>query len=172
MSVANILDPSTGTIRQEYSLTAVASYGSTTTQLCNPAFPTLAELPITYNISFAPQKNITCSLAPPSSQITVGVSGVYKVCSSVQLDKTTPGLDAVDCYIKVNGTAVADSATKLNLNQNQEDVITVEWFLEMNAGDFVEVVLYTAAQGVQALAVAASAPVPAIPSIITNIQML
>jgi hypothetical protein len=47
--------------------------------------------------------------------------------------------------------------------------MTVEWFLNISAGDNVSVVAYAAVSGLQVLALPASSPVPAIPSIITTV---
>lgn len=143
---------------------AYGSFSSTITTPLNPGSETF----ILYDtIDVIPLAGLTFFL--PSSQIIVDRAGIYKCLASVQLDKTSPGLADVDMYPKVNGTAVPNSATKLNLNQNQEDIMTVEWFLSLNANDRIEIALYTTSSGVQALAVPAAPPVPAIPSIITTI---
>lgn len=144
------------------------SFSSTQTQNVNPSFPALAPLPLVYDT-----KDIASSAGVnvlfPSSRIIVSNTGVYKVLASVQMNKTTGGNAEVDMYISISGTPVPNSATKLNINANEESVMTVEWFVPMTAGQFVEVVLYSTANGIQALAVPAAPPVPAIPSIITTI---
>jgi hypothetical protein len=72
-------------------------------------------------------------------------------------------------WCALDGVAVPNSATRIAINQNQEVVMTVEWFLDIAAGRNVSVVGYAVASGLQALAVTASPPVPAIPSIITTV---
>jgi hypothetical protein len=109
------------------------------------------------------------SCATPSASIVVVFTGVYKVLSSVQCDKTTVAVGDLEMWIAVNGTAVPKSATRLAINQNLEALMTVEWFVELTAGDAVSINLASSADGLQALAVPAAAPVPAIPSIITTV---
>jgi hypothetical protein len=106
---------------------------------------------------------------PASEELEVAAGGVYKVVASVQLDRTAGGNSEIDMFPAVNGTAVPNSATKVNINQNEESVMTVEWFLSLNANDRVSIVLYSVDAGNQALGVPAAPPVPAIPSIITTI---
>lgn len=144
------------------------SFSSTQTQRVNPLYPTVAELPLVYDT-----KDIASTTGVnvlfPDSKITVTDAGVYKVLASLQANKTTGGVGELDMYPVVNGTPVPNSATKLEVNQNTELVMTVEWFLDLQANDDVEIVLYSPNDGMEALAVPASAPVPAIPSIITTI---
>jgi hypothetical protein len=110
------------------------------------------------------------NFVPPTPSIEVVDAGVYKVLSSVQFNKTGGGTDVVDMFPSINGTPVPNSATKLSINQNQEDIMTVEWFLSIPAGGFVSIVLYSPiANDIQALAASASLSVPAIPSVITTI---
>ena len=74
-------------------------------------------------------------------------------------------------FIAVNNTPVPNSATRIQINQNQEVVMSVEWVLELNAKDYITIVMFSATTGLQALAIPASA-VPAIPSIITTIMRI
>jgi len=139
------------------------SFSSTQTQPCAPATP----LPLVYDT-----KDIASSTGVnvlfPSSRIIVSNTGVYKVLSSIQCDSTA-GVQTLTGYVSINGTPVPNSATRVVVNLNLESLMTVEWFLPMNAGDFVEVVLYDLVGGGQAVAFPAAPPVPAIPSIITTI---
>ena len=126
------------------------------------------ELPLVYNTKdIASSKELNVLF--PSSRIIVSKKGVYKVLASVQIDKTTGGNDDVEMYVSVNTIPVPNSATRLNMNQSEESVMTVEWFLELNPQDFVEVVLFSGVNGFRALALGSFAPVPAIPSVITTI---
>jgi len=123
---------------------------------------------LTYTDADVTPVGMTCSL--PSSDITITNTGVYKVLASLQCDNTTsPTPEDLDMWVALDGVAVPNSATRIAINQNQEVVMTVEWFLDIAAGRNVSVVGYAVASGLQALAVAASPPVPAIPSIITTV---
>jgi len=143
------------------------SFSSTDTQLVNPAFPILAALPLAYDTVDITPFGVSCAV--PSADIVVGIAGVYKVLSSVQCDKTTVNVGDLEMWIAVGGVAVPNSATRVAINQNIETLMAVEWFVELAAGDAVSINLASSADGLRALSVAAAAPVPAIPSIITTI---
>jgi hypothetical protein len=53
-----------------------------------------------------------------SSQITVARTGRYNLQFSAQLEKTDSGTDQVEIWLTKNGTAVANSATQLELAGN------------------------------------------------------
>lgn len=116
---------------------------------------------------------VGCSSAITSPYITVVNAGVYKVLTSVQMNKTGGGNAEVDMYPEVDGVPVSNSATKLQINNTEESVMTVEWFLQMGAGSRVAIALYTpTTNDIQALAVPAVVgppAIPAIPSIITTL---
>lgn len=147
-----------------YFTPTYGSFSSTQTQ----TIAATTDVPITYDTADITPVGVSCTLAP-SADIVVTNAGTYKVLTSLQCDKTTGGSDQLDMWVSVNGTAVPNSATKLQINQNQESVMTVEWFLTLAASDAVSVHTYAPTAGLQALAVAAAPPVPAIPSIITTV---
>ena len=143
------------------------TYGSfSSTQIQTVAATT--DTPLTYDTADVSPVGMACALAP-SSDIVITNAGTYKVVASVQCDKTTAGVNELDLWVSINGTGVPNSATKIEINQNQETVMTVEWFLTLAASDAVSVHLYSPVNGMRALAVAASPPVPAIPSVITTV---
>jgi hypothetical protein len=109
-----------------------------------------------------------------SGSFTVPATGVYKIVPSLQC--LGAGNGDIIIWIKVNGTNVDNSATRTAFKQNDEVVITCEYFLELNAGDSVQVwtqaqlanctVDYIAAGGSGANAY------PAAPGVITNIERI
>jgi hypothetical protein len=125
-------------------------------------------LPVTYDTADLTPVGMTCALAP-SSDIVITRAGTYKVLSSIQIDRTDLLTGEFQFWVSVNGTAVPNSATSAIINQNLEEVMTVEWFLDVSAGGTVAVQAYSTTAGQQLLAVPASSPVPAIPSIITTV---
>jgi len=143
-----------------------AAYGSFSSTQTQPLVA-LTPLPVVYDTADILPFGVSCAL--PSATITIGVAGLYKVLASAQCNRTGLLLGDTEMYVSVNGTAVPNSATRLNINQNIETLMTVEWFLELAVGDDVEVVVYSPVADQELLAVAAAAPVPAIPSIITTI---
>lgn len=125
-------------------------------------------LPFTYNSDDVAPLGVTQT----GASINIQTEGVYKILTSLQCDKTTAGLGELDMFLSVNGTAVPNSATKVQINQNQEVVMSVEWFIGLKSNDAVRVVGFSPDEGLEALAVAENllvSPVPAIPSIITTI---
>lgn len=138
---------------------AYASFSSTQTQTVT------GETILTYNTDDITPLNVSRT----STSAVVVYPGIYKVLASVQTDKTGGGTASLDMYPLVNGVAVPNSATKLNVNKTGEDIMTVEWFLDLSANQEVSLALYSAATGFRALAVPAAPPVPAIPSIILTI---
>jgi len=146
---------------------AYGSFSSSTTQTITENVP----LAVTYDtIDITPRNIYTTAL--PSPTIYVRSGGVYKVLSSLQCDKTSGGTGDLQMYIAVNGTAVPSSATRIQINQNIESLMAVEWFLELDKDDAVSIVGFSTTSGLRALAIASATPVPAIPSIITTIMRI
>jgi hypothetical protein len=146
------------------STSAYGSFSSTQTQ----TVPATTETPLVYDTADLTPVGMTCSL--PSADIVITNSGTYKVLASVQCDKTSGGgAGDLEMWCSRNGVAVPNSATRIQINQNTESLMTVEWFLDIPAGVSLSISLYSSTTGLQALAVPASAPVPSIPSIITTV---
>lgn len=145
------------------------SFSSTTTQNFAIA-PAVTSL--TYNTTDLSQGGVALSGATPTASIRVPGDGTYRVITSVQLHKTT-GLPS-DAYIwfAVNGTPVPNSATKTQLTNATETVMTVEVLLVLTASDLVSIQAQGTTAGDQALAEVATAPRPAVPSIITIVQRI
>lgn len=139
------------------------SFSSTQTQTLTATTP----LPVIYNTADIDAFGVSCDL--PSADIVIGIAGVYKVLASAQCDRTALLTGDMEMWVSVNGTAVPNSATRININQNIESVMTVEWLLDLAVGDEVAVVVYSGVAGNQLLAVPAASPVPAIPSLITTV---
>jgi hypothetical protein len=139
-----------------------ASFSSTETQrlISNEA------LPFTYttdDIQPVGVKRSGASLIPSQD-------GIYKCLTSLQCDKNTGGgTGDLNMYLTLNGTAIPNTATKTAINQNQEVVMAVEWFVALKKDDELQVVGFSPDEGLEALAVAEASPVPAIPSIITTL---
>jgi len=146
-----------------YVKPAYGSFSSTQTQ----GLTSNVVLPVVYDTADVTPVGLTCSL--PSADIVVTSAGTYKVLTSIQADHTASGTGTFQFWVAQNGTAVPNSATRVVLNQNLEQVMTVEWFLDVSAGDTIAVEAYSTSSGQQLLAVAAASPVPAVPSIITTV---
>ena len=107
-----------------------------------------------------------------STRLYAGATGVWKFTYSIQLNNTSGGNETVDIFIKKNGATVARSGSKLLVGNNAPQFPFCEFVLSMNAGDYLEVFFNGTSVNVQAIAYAATASVPAIPSIIANLVQI
>jgi hypothetical protein len=106
----------------------------------------------------------------PTSRIFVDEPGVYNFQFSAQLDKTSGGTGIVDIWARINGADVANSAGRIQIQGNNAELITAWNFLtRMKAGDYFELMWAVDDTSCQLQAFAASAPIPAIPSVILTV---
>jgi hypothetical protein len=132
------------------------------------------ELPITYDVASYVGTGVSLIGVAPTSQFRVSTSGVYRIVYSAQIDKNGGGgADDVDLYLRINGTNVANTGSRSAVPNGTEVLQTVSLIVSLTTTDVVEVIAYTAV-GVndRLLAVPAAPPVPAIPSIITDVQRI
>ena len=105
------------------------------------------------------------------TQLTVANEGTYNIQFSAQLLADT-GADNVYIWFKKNGTNIADSATELAIENNDEALMTVNILVDAAANDYYEVA-WESTQGDAILYTqAASGNRPAVPSIITTITQV
>lgn len=142
-------------------------FSSSTTQsaaVVNTAYPVTFDTPGFSNA-------VTC--ASGSSQIYVQRTGVYNVQFSAQVHKTSASVGYVYLWFRLNGIDVSNSATKVAVQGSQaETTMTVNLFMAMRSGDYVEIVWSASDINCKLLAEAASAPVPAIPAIIATVNQI
>jgi hypothetical protein len=108
-----------------------------------------------------------------NSRITVANAGIYNFAFSAQLLRTSGGqAQQIYIYLKKNGNIVPDSNTAITLANNGHLVVAAwNFFLQLNAGQYVEIFWYATAATIQ-LNYDASPVVglPAIPSVIATIN--
>jgi hypothetical protein len=110
-------------------------------------------------------------LGTPTSRVYVDTPGIYNFDTSFQLDKTTGGIAEFYFWFRLNGTDVPDSASQIRIQGNNAEIFSsLNYFFDLNAGDYVEMMFSVSDTSVQLLAVAAAAPVPGIPSIILTVS--
>jgi len=106
----------------------------------------------------------------------VNDAGYYNVQFSAQLYRTSGGTSQhVDIWLRVNGTDVSDSNTRININNNSVyDVAAWNWFLYLAASDVVEIMWSTTAATIQLQSEVANLiiPHPATPSVIATINRI
>ena len=115
-----------------------------------------------------------CSLVGdvPTAFFTVNHTGVYRLMFSIQLNRTGGGSGTVFAYPTIGGGGVPNSTTKMNINNNQEDCLTVEFILTLTADLYVGINCYSPTAGQEALAIPATAEYPATPSVILTVNRI
>ena len=110
------------------------------------------------------------------SNIVFGYPGTYNVQFSAQLDKTDFGLDQIDIWLKLNGSNVDNSSTRVDLAGNDAKVVAAwNWVLSVSSGDYTEIAWYSADANLRLYAEALISGYihPAIPSVImTAVQVM
>ena len=109
-------------------------------------------------------------LGTPTSRVYVDTPGIYNYDMSFQLDKTSGGTAEFYIWFRLNGTNVANSASYIQIQGNDAEIFSsLNYFFDLNAGDYVEIMFSVSDLSVEVAAFAAAAPVPAIPSIILTV---
>ena len=110
------------------------------------------------------------SIGTPTSRVYVDRTGSYNIQFSLQLISTNAASKDVYIWADVNGTSVPNSATKLTMSGSSNSYVAAwNFVIRMSAGDYFRLMWSTSNTNVQIAAVAASAPVPAIPSVILTV---
>ena len=110
-------------------------------------------------------------LGTPTSRIYVDTPGIYNFDTSFQLDKTAGGVGLFYLWFRLNGVDVPDSASQIRVQGNNAEVFSsLNYFFNLNAGDYVEIMYSVDDLTVEILAEAAAAPHPGIPSIILTVS--
>ena len=109
-------------------------------------------------------------IGSPTSRIYVDTPGIYNYDMSFQLDKTSGGVGDFFIWFRLNGVDVANSASYIQIQGNNHEIFSsLNYFFDLNAGDYVEIMFSVSTLSVEVAAFAAAAPVPAIPSIILTV---
>jgi len=100
-----------------------------------------------------------------SGQLLVDRPGVYEIEATINATKATAGAANLFVWLAKNGVNQTGSATVVPLTGGGVAVtISPEYLVQLNAGDYVSLMWSTNSVDVILTAIAASAPVPAIPS--------
>jgi hypothetical protein len=113
-----------------------------------------------------------------NSRFTVEYAGLYNLQFSVQLDNTTNNSVDVDIWFRKNGTDIPASNSRFGLAPRKAPgdpfhvIAGLNYFLQLNAGDYVELVWCTSDIGANIRRyVAGTTPTrPAIPSVIATMS--
>jgi hypothetical protein len=154
----------------DYNKIATPNYGAfhdTTTQ-------NAAVINTAYGVTFnTTDLSTTVTIGSPTSRVINSVAGIYNFQFSAQLHKTNASVGFIYIWARVNGTDIADSAGKIHVNGSQaETIASWNYVLSMNANDYFELMWSTNDINCQLLAAVATAPVPAIPSVILTVTQV
>jgi hypothetical protein len=110
-----------------------------------------------------------------SSQIVIENTGVYNIQFSAQLDKTDGGNDEVEIWLRKNGVNVPYSATVVELQGNNAEVVAAwNFFVDANANDYYELVWHSIDTQLRILArgTQSNPSRPEVPSIILTVNKI
>jgi hypothetical protein len=140
------------------------SFYDTTTQ-------TAAAINTAYAMTFnTVDLSVGVTRGTPTSRIYVDTLNVYNVQFSAQVDKTSGGVGLVWIWLRKNGVNVPDSAGLIRIQGNNAEILAAwNYVIELNAGDYIELMWEVDDTSVILLADAASAVHPSVPSVILTV---
>jgi hypothetical protein len=110
------------------------------------------------------------TLGSPTSRVYVDRPNVYNIQFSAQLDKTAGGVGLVWVWLRKNGTNVPDSAGQIRIQGNNAEILAAwNYVVQLNAGDYIELMWEVDDTSVILLADPASAVHPSVPSVILTV---
>jgi len=105
-----------------------------------------------------------------TSRAYVDRVGVYNFQFSARLLKTSAGAGDVYIWCRINGVDVLQSAAIVTLAGSSSAVVAAwNFVVDLNANDYFELIWSTNNTGCNIQSTAASAPVPAVPSVILTV---
>lgn len=111
-----------------------------------------------------------------NSRFTVEESGTYNLQFSAQFHHRTGGGGGSGnnayIWLKKNGTSVANSSTSLNIGSGNYDAAAWNFFVALEAGEYVQLAWSTTTTNIVLEANGAIAPSPAIPSLIVTMNQI
>lgn len=139
-------------------------------------YDTTTQIPAAINTAYAITFNTTAAanatyIGSPTSRVYVDVSGVYNFEFSLQIDKTAGAVGYIWIWARVNGTDVADSATRVAVQGTTAEVVpSWNFMLELNGGDYFQLMWAVDDDRIHVQAEAATAFCPAVPSAILTVS--
>jgi hypothetical protein len=150
---------------REFKRSRYGSFYDTTTQTATTINTAKA---ITFNNT---DLSMGVYLGSPTSRIYVDTEGIYNFDTSFQLDKTGGGTGEFFFWFRLNGVDVPDSASQIRIQGNNAEIFSsLNYFFDLKANDYIELMFSVSDLTVEIAAFAASAPHPGIPSIILTVN--
>jgi hypothetical protein len=149
---------------KEYRTPRYGSFYDTTTQ-------TAAAINTAYAMTFnTTDLSNGVYLGTPTSRVYVDRPNVYNIQFSAQVDKTAGGVALMWIWLRKNGVNVPDSSGQIRIQGNNAEVIAAwNYIIQLNAGDYIELMWEVDDTSVILLAEVASAIHPSVPSIILTV---
>ncbi len=150
-----------------------ASFSSSLTQTPSTTNPTTTPIAITYNTKDIGNIDVLGSF--PSSQIKIPVTGIYKVLFSAQ-STSISGNHYLEIWPVINGISVPNSNTRIKLQNQIENCLTVEYILSFNENDILRIYMIGDSSDAKIIAFPGNNTttpiIPNIPSIILTIMRI
>jgi len=151
-------------------------YGAFQDSTTQSAANTTTAYPITFNTTDY-TNGITLS---NSSRLNVKNAGLYNLQFSIQLKNTTNDSHDVDIWFRKNGTNIANSNSRFHPPARKSSgdpshiIAALNFFIDMAANDYVEIVWRTADVGVsiEHYGTSTSPTRPAVPSVIATMNLI
>ena len=166
--LSNALSLVTGNEGGQYLSFPYGAFLDTTTQ-------TAAATSTAYAVKFntTTSSNSVTAGTVDTSKITVDEEGIYNFAFSLQLDKASGAAGHTYIWARVNGVDVANSGSEVAVQGTTAETIAAwNFFLSMQPGDYFQLMWSVDDTNIQIKAVAATSPVPAIPSSILTVNFV
>jgi hypothetical protein len=149
---------------KEFRSPRYGSFYDTTTQ-------TAAAINTAYAMTFnTTDLSFGVTRGTPTSRIFVDRPNIYNVQFSAQVDKTSGGVALVWVWLRKNGVNVPDSAGQIRIQGNNAEILAAwNYVIQLNAGDYIELMWEVDDTSVILLADPASAVHPSVPSVILTV---
>jgi hypothetical protein len=149
---------------REFKRARYGSFYDTTTQTAGVVNTAIA---VTYNTT---DLSSGVRIGTTTSHVIVDTEGIYNFQTSIQLDSTVATDEEFYIWFRKNGVDVTDSASQVRVKGNNAEVfLALNYFFNLKANDYVEIMYSVTDLGVRLLASGAVAPHPGIPSIILTV---
>jgi hypothetical protein len=149
---------------KEYRTPRYGSFYDTTTQIPAAINTAYAMTFNTVDLSFGVTRG------SPTSRIFVDRPNIYNIQFSAQVHKTSGGVGLVYVWLRKNGTNVPDSTGQIRIQGNDGETLAAwNYVIQLNDGDYIELMWEVDDTTVELLAEAATAIHPSIPSVILTV---
>jgi hypothetical protein len=150
---------------REFKRARYGSFYSTATQTATAINTAKA---ITFNTT---DLSVGVRIGTTTSQVIVDTDGIYNFQTSIQLDSTVASAQEFYLWFRKNGVDVTDSASQVRIQGNNAEVfVALNYFFNLKANDYVELMFSVSNLGEQLLASGPVAPHPGIPSVILTVS--